>query len=131
MPYKQLGTSVLTIHFLFLIRLINLNVCILYCASVSNISSHFYLSVCLSTCLPVCLSVYDYTTFVYIVYISFLQQEFNRNFFFSLALQPNSSLGPLHKTFRFTSVTGSRTVVRTSWTGDQLVVRPLPVHKHR
>jgi hypothetical protein len=48
-----------------------------------------------------------------------------------LALQPNSGLGRLHETFRFTSVTKSRTVGRTPWTGDQLVARPLPVHKHR
>jgi hypothetical protein len=51
--------------------------------------------------------------------------------FFPLALQPNSGLGRLHETFRFTSVTRSGTVGRTSWTGDQLVARPLPVHKHR
>jgi hypothetical protein len=49
---------------------------------------------------------------------------------FPLALQPNSGLGRLHETFRFTSVTRSRTVCRTPWTGDQLVARPLPVHKH-
>jgi hypothetical protein len=53
--------------------------------------------------------------------------------FFSLVLQPNSVLGRLHETFRFTSVTRctSRTVSMTPWTGDQLVARPLPVHKHR
>jgi hypothetical protein len=51
--------------------------------------------------------------------------------FFPLAQQPNSGLGGLHKTFRFTSVTRSRTVGRTPWTGDQLVARSLPVHKHR
>jgi hypothetical protein len=48
--------------------------------------------------------------------------------FFLLALQPNSGLGRLHETFRFTSVTRSRTVGRTTWTGDQLVARPLPGH---
>jgi hypothetical protein len=48
-----------------------------------------------------------------------------------LALQPNSGLGRLHETFRFTSVTRCRTVSRTPWTGDQLVARPLPVHKQR
>jgi hypothetical protein len=51
--------------------------------------------------------------------------------FYSLALQPNSGLGRLHETFRFTSVTRFMTVGRTPWTGDQLVTRPLPVHKHR
>jgi hypothetical protein len=49
--------------------------------------------------------------------------------FFLLALQPNSDLGRLHETFRFTSVTRSRRVGRTPWTGDQLVARPLPVHR--
>jgi hypothetical protein len=54
------------------------------------------------------------------------------NYFFPhLALQPNSDLGRLHETFRFTSVTRSRTVGRTPWTGNQLVARPLLVHKHR
>jgi hypothetical protein len=48
-----------------------------------------------------------------------------------LALQPNSGLGRLHETFRFTSVTRSGTVGRTPWTGDQLVASPLPVHKHK
>jgi ABC-type molybdate transport system permease subunit len=51
--------------------------------------------------------------------------------FFLLALEPNSGLGHLHETFRFTLVTISRTVGRTPWTGDQFVARPLPVHKHR
>jgi hypothetical protein len=51
--------------------------------------------------------------------------------FFYLALQPNSDLDRLHEAFRFTSVTRSRTVSRTPWTGDQLVPRPLPVQKHR
>jgi hypothetical protein len=52
-------------------------------------------------------------------------------FLFPLALQPNSGLGHLHETFHFTSVTRSRTVGRNPWTGDQLITRPLPVHKHR
>jgi hypothetical protein len=52
-------------------------------------------------------------------------------FVFLLVLQLNSGLGRLHETFRFTSVTRSRTVGRTPWTGDQLVARPLPVRKHR
>jgi hypothetical protein len=50
---------------------------------------------------------------------------------FPLALQPNSGLGRLHENFRFASVARSRTFGRTPWTGDQLVARPLPVHKHR
>jgi hypothetical protein len=54
-----------------------------------------------------------------------------RDIFFPLALQPNLGLGRLYGTFRFTSVTRSRTVGKTPWTGDQLVSRPLPVHKHR
>jgi hypothetical protein len=52
-------------------------------------------------------------------------------FYFPLALKPNSGLGRLHETFGFTSVTRSRTLGGTPWTGDQLVARPLPVHKHR
>jgi hypothetical protein len=51
--------------------------------------------------------------------------------FIPLALQPNLGLDSLHETFRLTSVTGSRTLGRTPLAGDQLVVRPLPVHKHR
>jgi hypothetical protein len=34
-------------------------------------------------------------------------------------------LGHLHETFRLISVTRSKTVSRTPWTGDQLVARPL------
>jgi hypothetical protein len=45
--------------------------------------------------------------------------------FSPLALQPNSGLGRLHETLRFTSVG------RIPWTGDQLVARPPPVRKHR
>jgi hypothetical protein len=50
--------------------------------------------------------------------------------FFPLALQSSSGLGRLHEILHFTSVTRSRTVGRTPWTGVQLVARPLPVHKH-
>jgi hypothetical protein len=52
-------------------------------------------------------------------------------YIFPLALQANSGLEGLHETFRLTSVTVSRTVGRAPWTGDQIVARPLPVHKHR
>jgi hypothetical protein len=53
-------------------------------------------------------------------------------YFFPLWLySPILGLGRLHETFRFTSVTRSRTVNRTPWTDDQLVARPLPIHKHR
>jgi hypothetical protein len=38
---------------------------------------------------------------------------------------PILGLGRLHKIFRFISVTRSRTVGRTPWTGGQLVARPL------
>jgi hypothetical protein len=51
--------------------------------------------------------------------------EMNHVLTFPLALQPNSCLGRLHEIFRFTSVTTSRTVSRTPWTGDQLVARTL------
>jgi hypothetical protein len=48
------------------------------------------------------------------------------NFFFFLWLySPILGLGCLHETFRFISVTRSRTVGRMPWTGDQLVARPL------
>jgi hypothetical protein len=40
--------------------------------------------------------------------------------FFPLVLQLNSGLDCLHDSFRFTSVTRSRTVGRAPWTGDQL-----------
>jgi hypothetical protein len=46
-------------------------------------------------------------------------------FFFLWLYSPILSLCRLHETFRFISITRSRTVVRTPWTGDQLVARPL------
>jgi hypothetical protein len=45
--------------------------------------------------------------------------------FFVWLYSPVLSLGCLHETFRFISVTRSRTVSSTPWTGDQLVARPL------
>jgi hypothetical protein len=45
--------------------------------------------------------------------------------FFLWLYSPILGLGRLHETFRFISVTRSRTVSRTPWTGDQLVARPL------
>jgi hypothetical protein len=52
-------------------------------------------------------------------------------YFFPLVLRPNSGLGRLHETFRFTSVTRSRTVGSTPWTGDELVARTLPVQTQK
>jgi hypothetical protein len=46
-------------------------------------------------------------------------------YFFPVALQPNFGPWPPYETFRFISVSRSRTVGRTPWTGDQLVARPL------
>jgi hypothetical protein len=46
-------------------------------------------------------------------------------FFFLWLYNLILGLGRLHETFRFISVTRSRTVSRTPWTGDQLVARPL------
>jgi hypothetical protein len=46
-------------------------------------------------------------------------------FFFLWLYSPILGLGRLHETFRFISVTRSRTVGTTPWTGDQLVARPL------
>jgi hypothetical protein len=48
-------------------------------------------------------------------------------FFFLWLYSPILGPGRLHETFRFISVTKSRTVSRTPWTGDQLVARPLHV----
>jgi hypothetical protein len=57
----------------------------------------------------------------------------NRNYyFFPLALQP--TFGPWHTSMKlFVSLQFPRswTFGRTPWMGDQLVARPLPVHKHR
>jgi hypothetical protein len=50
----------------------------------------------------------------------------SKKYFFPLWLySPILGLGCLHKTFRFISISRSRTVGRTPWTGDQLVARPL------
>jgi hypothetical protein len=47
-------------------------------------------------------------------------------FFFLWLYSPILALGRLQgETFRFISVTRSRAVGRTPWTGDQLVARPL------
>jgi hypothetical protein len=46
-------------------------------------------------------------------------------FFFLWLYSPILGLGRLHQTFRFISVTRSRTVGWTPWTSDQLVARPL------
>jgi hypothetical protein len=48
-------------------------------------------------------------------------------YFFLWLYSPIFGLGRLHKTFRFISVTRSRTVGWTPLTGDQLVARPLCV----
>jgi hypothetical protein len=45
--------------------------------------------------------------------------------FFLLLYSLILGLGRLHETFRSISVTRSRTVGRTPWTGDQLIARPL------
>jgi hypothetical protein len=47
------------------------------------------------------------------------------NFFSLWVYSPILGLGRLHETFRFISVTRSRTVDWAPWTGDQLVARPL------
>jgi hypothetical protein len=47
------------------------------------------------------------------------------NLFFPWLYSPILGLGRLLETFRFISVTRSRTVSRTPWTGDKLVARPL------
>jgi hypothetical protein len=53
-------------------------------------------------------------------------------FFFPLALQP--TFGPWPTSMKFSvslQFTRSWTFGKTPWTGDKLVARPLPVHKHR
>jgi hypothetical protein len=45
--------------------------------------------------------------------------------FFPVAPQPNFAPSPLHEISHSISVTRSRTVGSTPWTGDQLVARPL------
>jgi hypothetical protein len=49
----------------------------------------------------------------------------NRHIIYLWLYSPILGLGSLHETFRFISITRSRTVIRTPWTGDQLVARPL------
>jgi hypothetical protein len=49
-------------------------------------------------------------------------------FFFLGATAPILALAYLHETLRFLEL---KRVGRTPWAGDQLVARPLPVHKHR
>jgi hypothetical protein len=46
-------------------------------------------------------------------------------YFFLWLYSPILGLGRLHETFRFISVSRSRTVGRTPWTGDQVVAKPL------
>jgi hypothetical protein len=45
--------------------------------------------------------------------------------FFLWLYSPILGIGRLHETFRFISVTRSRIVSRTPWTGDELVARTL------
>jgi hypothetical protein len=63
-----------------------------------------------------------------------LKQKQDRlpSFFFPLALQPQFWPWPTSKKLSVSlQFTRSYTFGRTPWTGDQLVARPLPVHKHR
>jgi hypothetical protein len=50
----------------------------------------------------------------------------HKYFSFPWLYSPIFGLSRLHETFRFISVTRSRIVSRTPWTGDQLVARTLP-----
>jgi hypothetical protein len=67
-------------------------------------------------------------------YGSYITSYF-KSYFFHLALQTKLGLGRLHKTSRFISITVSRTVGSTPWTGDQLVahkhVKTHTQHKHQ
>jgi hypothetical protein len=51
--------------------------------------------------------------------------SYRRLFFFLWLYSPIFGLSGLHKTISFVSVTRSRTVSRTPWTGDHLVAKPL------
>jgi hypothetical protein len=52
--------------------------------------------------------------------------------FFLRLYRPIQSLAaPMRVSVSLQLLRGFRTVGRTPWTGDQLVARPLPVHKHR
>jgi hypothetical protein len=66
-----------------------------------------------------CLEVYYSKYFIYL-------------YFFLWRYSPNLGLGLSPWNSRFTSFFYIlQTVGRTPWAGDQLVARPLPVHKHR
>jgi hypothetical protein len=53
-------------------------------------------------------------------------------FFFSFGATTSiGALAYLHETLFHFSLLDFRQVGRTPWMGDQLVARPLPVHKHR
>jgi hypothetical protein len=81
-------------------------------------------SVCLFVCLFVCMP------FILSACVCFSlcpDCHFFRTFFFLWLYSQILGLGRLHETFRLISVTTSRTVGRTPWTGDQLVARPLRV----
>jgi hypothetical protein len=52
-------------------------------------------------------------------------ENINIHIYFLWVYSPILALGRLHETFRFISVSKSRTVGRTTWTVDQLVARTL------
>jgi hypothetical protein len=56
---------------------------------------------------------------------SFFQRLLSTAYSFLWLYSSILGLGRLHETFRFISVTRTRTVGRTPWTGDQLVAGPL------
>jgi hypothetical protein len=61
----------------------------------------------------------------FIVYLNLFKFNLISVLFFLWLYSPILGLGRLHETFRFISISRSRTVGRTPWTGDQLVARPL------
>jgi hypothetical protein len=76
-------------------------------------------------------SLWALVFFSFLVYLQSIEllvrvSSLSKDIFFLLCLySPILCLCRLHETFRFISVTRSRTVGRTPWTGDQLVARPL------
>jgi hypothetical protein len=63
--------------------------------------------------------------FFHISSLRFIKLKYISTFFFLWLYSSILGFGRFHDTFRFISVTRSRTVSRTPWMGDQLVARHL------
>jgi hypothetical protein len=69
--------------------------------------------------------LYYFSEFLFTRYREVDQSGRAVRYFFLWPYSPILGLDRLRETFRFISVTRSRTAGRTPWTGDQLVARPL------